>query len=226
MGKDSHGIFKFFIQYLLSPLLVVAVGLVFNSQLEKKRQEIQQLQIAQSMLSTLFSEDEFKSLATKRLMDEVLTSPSLKNEISGIVEDYLKSKFNRSLQNGDIESAQKVLTAAKSIGGDAGQSIVRKIQANPESIDTLTKYEKATKFETLGFENLIKENFQSALGNFKNSYQTYEDLHSVSEIYALLKRHENTFKNSETRQKIYKTIVEKYSWKIPPETLNALRSKY
>jgi len=226
MEKDRHSAFKFFVQYLLSPALVVVIGLIFNSQLEKKRQEIQQLQIAQSMISTLFSEDEFKSLATKRLMDEVLESESLKKEIGKIVEEYLKSKFKQSVQKGDIESAQKVLEAARSIGGNSGASIVEEIQKNPESISTITKYEKATKFEKLGFEYLIKENFKKALENFKSSYEIYPDLHSVSEIYYLLEKNENQFSNTETQKIIFKTIVEKYSWKVPLETINAFKAKY
>ena len=84
--------------------MVVVVGLMFNWQLEKDKKEIQQLQIAQTMLSTLFSEDKFKTLATKRLMDEVLESEKLKNEIGSIVEDYLTVKFNKSFEEGDYDS--------------------------------------------------------------------------------------------------------------------------
>ena len=226
MEKDSHGVLKFFVQYLLSPVIVVVIGLMFNSHLEKKRQEIQQLQIAQSMLSTLFSEDEFKVLATKRIMDEVLESERLKQEIGQIVEDYLKSKVNQSIQSGDIGSAQKVLDAAKSIGGDAGASIVDEIQKNPENMATINKYDQATRSEKIGFESLIKGNFKSAMDNFKKSSETYPDLHSVSEIYSLLRRNENQFDDTDAQKTIYKTIVEKYSWKVPAETINALKSRY
>jgi len=54
LEKDRRNRLRFFIQYLLSPLLVVIVGVIFNWQLEKGKKEIQQLQIAQSMLTTLF----------------------------------------------------------------------------------------------------------------------------------------------------------------------------
>lgn len=87
---------RFFTQYILSPLLVVAIGVLVNYQIEQNRQQFQQIRIAQSMLSTLFSDDEFQTLATRRLLDEVLQDEGLKREIGDIVADYMRSKFVES----------------------------------------------------------------------------------------------------------------------------------
>lgn len=86
LEKGKDGGVKFFVQYLLSPLLVVMVWLLFNWQIESSKKEVQQLQLAYSMLNTLFSDDEIKTITTKRLMDEVITREDLKNAI-GIMVD-------------------------------------------------------------------------------------------------------------------------------------------
>lgn len=59
LEKSKRGGLGFFVQYLLSPILVVAIGVLVNLQIEKDRKELQQLKVAQSMLTTLFSDDEF-----------------------------------------------------------------------------------------------------------------------------------------------------------------------
>jgi hypothetical protein len=224
-GKQGRVRIRFFVQYLLSPLLVLVVGLVFNWQLERSKKEIQQLQIAQSMLTTLFSEDEFKALATKRLMDEVLEDESLRREIGGIVEDYLRSKFDQSIEEGDVESAQKIFDAAKSIGGSAGQTIAREIESDEGKRETLSKYRQARDHEIKGFEALIREDLVSALANFKKAREIYPDLHNVAEIYQLLFAASGRFDRPEVRRGVYGEIVSKYSWKVPENVIQELEAK-
>ncbi len=223
LEKDKQSKFRFFVQYLLSPLLVVAVGLLFNWQLEKDKKEIQQLQIAQTMLATLFSEDKFKTLAAKRLMDEVLENEKLKKEIGNIVEDYLTIKFNKSFEEGDYESAQDILEATETMGGAIGENIAKEIENDKK--DALTKYQRARENELNGFKALINNNFNLALEKFRKAYDSYPDLHSVSEIYHLLESNQSEFDAPETGVKIYKEIVEKYSWKVPSDIIQALKNK-
>ncbi|MCK5310636.1 MAG: hypothetical protein KAJ62_00905 [Desulfobacteraceae bacterium] len=223
LEKDKQSKFRFFVQYLLSPLLVVAVGLMFNWQLEKDKKEIQQLQIAQTMLSTLFSEDKFKTLATKRLMDEVLESEKLKNEIGSIVEDYLTVKFNKSFEEGDYDSAQGILKATEIMGGSTGENIAKGIEKDKKVV--LSKYQSARENELNGYKALVSNNFKLALEKFEEAYNSYPGLHSVSEIYHLLESSQNEFDAPETGVKIYREIVEKYSWKVPDDIIQALKSK-
>lgn len=226
LEKDKPGSkWRFFFQYLLSPILVVAIGIIFNFQIEKGRKELEQLKIAQSMLATLFSEDKYKTLATKRLMDAVLQSEALKQSIGRIVEDYLSVKFNQSIQNNDIESAKDILDAAKTMGGTVGENIAKKIETDAGSKAVLTQYQRAREKELEGFKALIHKDFNIALEKFKEAYSIYKDLHSVSEIYHLLDSNKNNFDDSEVHRKIYKEIIEKYSWKVPNDIISALKSK-
>jgi len=63
------------------------------------------------------------------------------------------------------------------------------------------------------------------LEKFKETSDLYPDLHSVSEIYHLLESRQNNFAAPETGSKIYREIVEKYSWKIPNDIIQALKNK-
>lgn len=221
LERERQGKFRFFIQYLLSPLLVVVVGIIFNWQLEQDKKEIQQLQIAQTMLQPLFSEDKFKTLATKRLMDEVIESEKLKTEIGKIVEDYLTMKFNQSFKEGDYESAQDILDATSTMGGLVGENIAKGIEQDKKA--TLGRYQRARPHELKGFDALVNGNFDLALEEFGKAKDIYPDLHSVSEIHALLESHQSEFGEQETRLKIIKTILEKYTWKVPKDIIQDLR---
>jgi tetratricopeptide (TPR) repeat protein len=216
---------KVFLQYLLSPVLVVVIGVIFNFQIEKEKKMIQQLQIAQSMLDTLFSEDEFKALATKRLMDELLESEELEKEMSNIVEDYLKTKFDISVEQGDYETASNILVAAQTIGGDAGANISKQIEEDTHKKEAISVYQEARENELKGFNALIEGNFEKALTNFKNAYELYPDLHSVSEIYTLLVSSQSSFDEKQTRQMIYSEILDRYTWKVPQDLVQNLKRK-
>jgi hypothetical protein len=55
----------------------LVIGGILNSQLEKKKTEIQQIQLAQNMMASLFSDEAHKSFATQRFMEKVLEDDSL-----------------------------------------------------------------------------------------------------------------------------------------------------
>lgn len=224
LENESSGGFRFFTQYLLSPILVVVIGVIVNWQIEQDRKEVQQIKIAQSMLSTLFSDDEFKTMATKRLMDEVLQDSALKTEIGKIITDYMNSKFISSSESGDYESAIKVYTAVKSIGGETGQRIASDIQQQQEAKSVFSKYEAAKLNENKGFSALVKGDFEDAIIRFKNAYEVYPQYHSVSEIYRLLLKNKDKLHEENVRNAIIKKIVENYSWKAPQDSIEQLRA--
>jgi hypothetical protein len=198
---------------------------LFNAQLERSKTEIQQIQVAQSMLSTLFSEDEFKALATKRLMDEVLVDEALKQEIGRIAEDYLNSKFDRSLADGDVDAAQQIFSAAKSIGGTVGTSITQRIEADTEKTDTLSKYQRARTAEIDGYKAMARGDFERAYNSFESAYRAYPDLHSVSEVYGLLRKEKNQLDDQAAQQRVLDKVVEDYTWKVPEDIVRSLERK-
>ncbi len=225
LEKKTQGGVRFFVQYLLSPFLVVAIGVVVNWNIEQDRKEVQQIKVAQSMLSTLFSEDEFQIMATKRLMDEVLQDESLKIEIGKIVNDYMISKFNALANEGDYENAVKVHTAVESIGGNAGSEIAKNIEANKDSKSIFYNYEIAKRNEKEGFSALVREDYVVAIEKFKKAYEVYPQYHSVSEIYKLLKNNKDKLTEHTTKRRVIKKILNDYSWKAPQGSISILRSQ-
>lgn len=225
LEKKAKGKFKVFLQYLLSPLLVLIIGLIFNWQLEKDRREIQQLQIAQSMLKTLFSEDEHKIMATKRLMEEVLEDANLKEEIGSIVEDYLSSRFDKFLKKKDYESAHEIFAAVESMAGETGEDLKKRFADDPDRKKAINAFEMAENHELEGFQALIREDFESALFNFEKAARIFPDFHSVSAIFNLLKRNSSRFGDPNTVRQIITEIVEKYSGEGPPHLIEELRRK-
>jgi len=158
-------------------------------------------------------------------MDEVIENEDLKKEIGIIVEEYLSSKVDQSIKSGDLETAQNIFEAAKTIGGTAGKSIAKGIEADTGKKETLSKYERARKHEINGFNALVQENFNVALESFQEASDVYPKLHSVSEISRLLNSKKDEFDNIEVQKDIYRTIVEKYSWKVPKDIVQELKNK-
>lgn len=223
--KQRHGRFGFFIQYLLSPILVVAIGVLVNLQIEEDRKELQQLKIAQSMLVTLFSDDEFKTLATKRLLDEVLEDDNLKVEIGNIITDYMSSKFAESVRDGNYEKAAGMYEAVESIGGDTGSVIASRIQEKDQSTKAISKYETAVIREEEGFSALLNEDYALALEKFKQAYDVYPKFHSVSEIYHLLSKNKEKMDEAPVKEKVISKIIKNYSWKAPEKSIAKLRGR-
>jgi hypothetical protein len=213
---------RFFVQYLLSPLLVVLAGFFFNWQLERSKRAIQQIEIAQSMLTTLFAEDEYKTLATKRLLDEVLEDPGLKEELGAIIGDYLENRLHRSLGEGNLESVERIIDAARSVGGETGVGLVRSVAEDPRAQQSLSQYRAAREAERSGFDALVRRDFEEARQHFARAFELYPTLHNVEEIHRLLEQNRSNLGSPQVQSRIYGRIVEDYSWKVPEQTLRAL----
>jgi tetratricopeptide (TPR) repeat protein len=225
LEKSSRGKFGFFIQYLLSPILVVAIGVLVNFQIEKDKKELQQLTVAQSMMATLFSDDEYKTLATKRLLDEVLKDENLKTEIGNIIKDYMSSKFVASVRDGNYERATGIYEAVTNIGGNESLAIASEIQKKDQSTKALSKYQTAKINEEEGFAALLNENYALAIDKFKKAYEAYPKYHSVSEIYLLLYQTKEAMDDTRVKNKVIRKIVKNYSWKAPEKIISELRKK-
>jgi tetratricopeptide (TPR) repeat protein len=224
--EESRKGIRFFVQYLLSPIMVVAIGLMVNLKIEQDRKELQEVKIVQSMLSTLFSDDEFKIMATRRLMDKVLQDKALKIELGSIISDYMNSKFVTSAKTGDYEKAVRVYQAVKAVGGDIGEEIAKNIIAKDGAASVFSVYETAKTNEQQGFSALVAGDYNLAIEKFKKAYEVYPQYHSVSEIYNLLLTNIDNMDDEKTKNEVIKKIVEDLSWKAPPESISRLRTRY
>lgn len=214
---------KFFLQYLVSPILVVALGLVFNAKLEEQRQQLQQIQLAQTMLSTLFSDDYYKSLATKRLLDELLLDP-LRGEMDGIVQEYFSKRANEAIATGDVSVADDIVRAAKIVGGASGKAIVNAVEGNDSNKEALTRYEDARAKELAGYRALAANDFNGAMKSFDEAAKVYPDLHSVAEVGSLLSANKAQINDPVVQQKIREQVAQQYSWKVPQDIVQRLKT--
>lgn len=97
----------------------------------------------------------------------------------------------------------------------------KSILSNSSTEDSALK--KAMKFETEGFDAILKKEYASAKNAFYQSYQLYPTLHNVEEIYKLLAL--NELKNEDDWTSFYSKIVEVHSWGMPNDVRNELKRR-
>ena len=153
--RDS-GWVRFFLQYLLAPILVIAMGFFFNSELEKQKAELTQLKLAQEILPALFAEDPHQGFAAQRLMRHALADQKISEEIANLVTNYYLSRLQVFIENGDAESASRIAQAAQSVGGDLGMQFVIKVQEDKQRAAALSNYEIAIEQERKGFHPCLR----------------------------------------------------------------------
>jgi hypothetical protein len=97
--------------------------------------------------------------------------------------------------------------------------------------DTATKftnstvYQQASQLEKDGFNALISNQFDTALDNFTRAEKISPSFHMAYEISKLLRNEKANFANPEKQKSIKKQIIEKFSWRSPPDLLNALKAQ-
>lgn len=225
LEKSKEGRGKFYLQYLVSPLLVVLLGLSFNWQIEAGKKDAQQLQLASSMLDTLFADNELKTLATKRLMDEVLQREDLRIALGKIVDEYLSTKFRNSIEQGDIAKAKQISDAATLVGGNSGEAIAAMIQANPSDAKVISKYDEALRLEAKAYDALLRGDAREAIQSLEEAEKVYPSFHTVSEVAQLLRRNEGQFSEPMVQEQVIKDVLKNHSWKLPPEVIERLEDK-
>jgi|GEM_PF-5354759 len=235
LESDKQNKFRVFVQFLLSPILIIIIGGILNNQLEKKKTEIQQIQLAQNMMASLFSDDAHKSFATQKLMEKALEDDSLNQEIGKIVERYYRNRVEELLYQGEIESAKKIVNAAESIGGSVAHRFLEilnkenksdeKTAAQEHERETTSfssKFERAFQKEREGFNQLIAGNFDEAIKAFEEAERIYHGFHQVYEIANLLKEKRSELDDKEQRKRVFKQIIKEKSWKAPADLLEKL----
>ncbi len=119
-----------------------------------------------------------------------------------LLEITLTSKDTNTVKEGEILAKKIGLLKTKSF----------KITSKQESnlID-------AKKFESSGFESLLNKDINASIDFFIKSENSYNGFNTVYEIAKYLVKNKTTLsdKNSEFWPITYKTILAKYSWKMP-----------
>lgn len=225
LEKKRSGGWRFFIQYLASPLAVVVLGAIVSYIVNREQRQLEQVQVAQTMLPALFSTDKFQALATKRLFDAIITDAELRGGLDQIVEDFFTSQIKTAVEQGDMGSVKSVYDAATAIGGVSGTVIANAVNRNQETKDKLAKYEQARPHELNALEAIADNRLDAALQEIRQAESIYPDLHSVREVRQVLESKRNDFASPAAQAEIKSEVAEKYNWKVPETILQRLRSK-
>lgn len=229
---EKQGASRFFVQYLLSPLLVLVVGAFMNWRVESNRQniesarsEIQRIELAQKMLPNLFSNNASEAFATQRLMQKVL-DPEMAKEIVAMVENYYREKYKSDVEGGDTKSAVETLTAAQRIGGASADQFAQSVtqqNGNATIQQIKTGLQLAAEKEREGFENLIHGKYGDAAKSFQESTDAYATYHNSAELARLIKDRGYEMSDGTKRKEVFQVIIDKYSWGVPQDLLNQLK---
>jgi len=92
--KPGSGGIRFFVQYLLSPLLVIVIGAIFYYELEEAKLSFQRLELevkrieaTRGFMTELFSGSPQRAFVAERLIQQIVDD-KLAAEVSSIVKDY------------------------------------------------------------------------------------------------------------------------------------------
>jgi len=225
---------RFFVQYLLSPLLVLIVGAIMNyrveqnrGEIEKAKSDIQRIDLAQKMIPILFAGNPEQAFATQRLLEKVV-DPEVAKEFKEVIAKYYKAKVELDIKKGDIKSAVETLSAAQSIGGQSADQVVQSVTQDRGKNEAIQKYTNklqiASQKEREGFENLIAGKYDDAIKSFQASEDAYNSYHQVYELARLLRSRRQDMNDENKRKETFQIIVDKYSYGAPLDLLNQLRT--
>jgi hypothetical protein len=132
--KPSSGAVRFFVQYLLSPLLVIAIGAVFIHQLDEAKQsfrrlelEVKRIEATRGFLTELFSGSPQRAFIAERLSYQIVED-KLAGEISSVVKDYYLEKIEDSIARQDIQAVNNIQEAARAIPSRASGELVQALR--------------------------------------------------------------------------------------------------
>ncbi|MFZ5449551.1 MAG: SPOR domain-containing protein [Thermodesulfobacteriota bacterium] len=181
--KSKESPARFFLQYLLSPLLLVIIGGLLNFQLEKAKQEFHKIELelkrietTQKFMTELFSDNPQRALIAEKLIS-VIVDKKLANEIIDIVEKFYSQKLAESLANPkDLQKAEEIKAAAETLQTQAGKKILDKLKAESFSVivgsfaDQQNALNKAEVLRLKGYDSKIVKSkagfYRVAIGKY------------------------------------------------------------
>jgi hypothetical protein len=221
---EKESAFRFFVQYLLSPLLIVVFGTFMNWEIERLRSDVSRLDVAQKMVANLFTGNADQAFATERLMAK-LVDPVLADEIHNIVANYYQNKIAVAVKNGRAEEARDIVQAARGAGGPAAERVVAALAASPEQNRAVSKVETAARNEREGFESLLRGDYDAAIQSFQAAEDAYPSYHQVYELARLLRQKKSTLADAEAQRRFFSLIAKDYSYGAPPDVLQRLKAR-
>lgn len=212
---------KFFLQYLISPIVIAIVGFVINSNINERKQKLETYKFYADIFTDAFNDDNpEKGLKLANmlplLMEDKFIADSFKNNIYA----YYQAVLEKSLINGDeakLESVAKAITenAPPVTNQDINEEKNNIVINNAKTISKRAQIAK--EYEKKGLESIEKNDLATAKKNFDSAEKTYNGYHNAYEISKLLNKNIQELNNNPANKEIIlsnvKTNIEKkYSW--------------
>lgn len=215
--KEKQSKMKIFLTYFPAPVLVVVLQLGFSWMQNQDENEIHQIEIAQSMLPSLFSDDVNVSAATNSLLKAILKNDKLENEVERLATNHINNITKKLYEEENYDSVLAVQDAAKENGIET--------LVDSATQQTLDRYSRARESELGGFEYLAANKIDSAIEKFSEASEVHPTLHSVKEIKDLLESKKDSMADEKTAKRVYKEIVNSYSWKVPKKIIEKIEKR-
>lgn len=228
----GSGFRRFALQYLVSPILVAAIGFYFNmrlqdarAELEKSRQQLERIEVAHEIIQNALSSDYDQCFITLRLVELVL-EPELAAQVVDGVTEYLARKAGRDLAEGRPEEAVAIVKAAEATGGDAGRKVeegILRATLAPEVPEQLSKAQQAEEYTSEGFRYLVSGRYEDAIQVFRKADEVYPGYAAAAEIVQLLSERLHGMDDPATEGRVISEIIERFSWKSQKAHVQDLR---
>jgi len=132
---------RFFVQYLLSPLLVVLIGVVSTYMVERAGRslqilelEVKRMEATRGFMQELFSGTPQRAFIAERLVLKIIADDKLGGEITAVVKDFYKGKFQQAISQKDLQEAKKISEAVQHIQSPASREIGRSLEQPSYSV--------------------------------------------------------------------------------------------
>jgi hypothetical protein len=217
---------KFFVQYLLSPLLIICIGTFVNWRIEQGRSETQRIDLAQKMVTSLFSGNPDQAFALERLMARIVDK-DLADEIRVTVGKYYQARVKDSLKQGNVEAAAQIVSAAEQIGGSAAETVAQSVKPDQRAqIDGFrSRVDVAQSREREGFQKLLSGDVDGAISAFDAAEAAYPGFHDASELAQLIRQKKADLADPVRQKEIFRTITSRYAWHAPQDLVGQLRAR-
>ena len=217
---EKQGFGKVFLQYILSPLLIVAVGAILNYRVDQNKEELHRLEIAEDMVTNMFDDESyFKTLATLKIMKNVLDE-ELYLELKTIIENY----YNK-LREESVVEAEKILTAAELVGGEEVNEMVQAIKSDSEVFEEIENYRDARKLQEEAIEDLLKGNIDIAIKKLDSTGQISSEFQQTPEIAKFVEAKRDSLEDPNTRRQIYQQIAVDFDFELQKKAINNLKKQ-
>jgi hypothetical protein len=231
-GSKATGFWRFAVQYLVSPILVAAIGFYFNvkledarAELERSRQQLDRIEVAHKIIQNALSSDYEQCFITLRLV-EVVLEPELATQVVEGVTEYLGRKAGQELAEGRPEEAVAIVQAAQSSGGDAGKKVeegIMKATSVSEAPERLSRAREAQDHVSQGFRLIQSSRYEEATAEFIRAEEAYPGYGSAAEIAEILSANLERMDDPRVRRRVVNQIMEQHSWKTQREFTQEMR---